>query len=193
MNVKLIVGLGNPGDKYDKTRHNAGAWFAEAMAAKAGVVLRLDTKFHGRYAQVSEGNLSYHLLLPTTFMNHSGQAVQACAKFYKIPAQAILVVHDELDLPAGVVKLKMGGGHGGHNGLRDIMDHLNNEPFLRLRIGIGHPGHKNHVLDYVLGRPSSADEQVIQCGITSALKIVPLLCEGEIARAMQTLHTTTGQ
>lgn len=189
MNVKLIVGLGNPGQQYDKTRHNAGARFAEQLAAKAGVVLRSEIKFHGCYAQVTQGKNSYHLLIPTTFMNHSGRSVQACASFYKIPPEAILVAHDELDLPVGSVRLKMGGGHGGHNGLRDIVECLGLQTFLRLRIGIGHPGHKDHVLDYVLGRPSFLDENKIQESIENAMKILPLLCEGDISQAMQILHT----
>lgn len=187
--VKLIVGLGNPGPQYDKTRHNAGAWFVEQLVKQSSSTLRLEKKFSGLYGKLQLDDQECHCLLPTTFMNHSGQAIRAVAEFYQIPVTAICVAHDDLDLPPGVVKLKRGGGHGGHNGLRDTILQLGSKDFLRLRFGIAHPGHKDQVHDYVLGRPSTADADLIQQAIASALKLTPELLRGKEQYVMLQLHS----
>ena len=186
--VKLIVGLGNPGDKYDLTRHNAGFWFVDEIARQYGAEFRPETKFHGEATRIQSNGLDFWLLKPATFMNRSGQSIQAIANFYKIPVESILVVHDELDLDAGVAKLKKGGGHGGHNGLRDTIAKLGNT-FLRLRLGIGHPGHRDQVVDYVLKAPSKTDRQLIDDASYAASKVIPELINGQLEKAMMTLHT----
>jgi PTH1 family peptidyl-tRNA hydrolase len=186
--VQLIVGLGNPGAQYEQTRHNAGFWFVEEVARQYGVVFRPESKFSGEVARIQVGGRDCWLLKPGTFMNRSGQAIQAIANFYKISPQSILVVHDELDLPAGVAKLKVGGGHGGHNGLRDTIAKIGAE-FARLRLGIGHPGHRDQVVDYVLKAPSKIDRQKLDDAIYEASRIVPDLLQGDFAKAMQQLHT----
>lgn len=186
--IKLIVGLGNPGDKYDLTRHNAGFWFVDEVARQYGAVFRPETKFLGEATRVQSHGMDFYLLKPATFMNRSGQSISAMAKFYKIPVESILVVHDELDLPAGTAKLKKGGGHGGHNGLRDMIAAMGNE-FLRLRLGIGHPGHRDQVVDYVLKAPSKIERQQIDDASYSASKVVPELVSGQLEKAMMTLHT----
>ncbi len=186
--VQLIVGLGNPGEKYEQTRHNAGFWFVDEVARQYGVEFRPETKFLGLAARVQSNGLDFWLLKPSTFMNRSGQSIQALAKFYKIPVESILVVHDELDLPPGSAKLKQGGGHGGHNGLRDTIAALGKN-FLRLRLGIGHPGHKDMVVDYVLKNASKADRQMIDDASYQATKVIPDLVKGDLAKAMQELHT----
>jgi len=186
--VQLIVGLGNPGDKYEQTRHNAGFWFVDEVARQYGVEFRPETKFLGLAARVQSNGLDFWLLKPTTFMNRSGQSIQALAKFYKIPVESILVAHDELDLPTGTAKLKKGGGHGGHNGLRDTIAAMGKE-FIRLRIGVGHPGHKDLVVDYVLKNPSKPDRQLIDDASYEATRVVPDLVNGNLANAMQELHT----
>ena len=156
----MVVGLGNPGSDYENTRHNAGALFVEALAREAGQTLRPEKKYHGLYARIQWQGLDLHLLNPSTFMNRSGQAVAALASFYRIAPEEILIAHDELDLPPGVVKCKKGGGHGGHNGLRDIIAKLgNNNGFHRLRLGIGHPGHSSQVTGFVLGRAPRAEAE----------------------------------
>ncbi|MBB72404.1 MAG: aminoacyl-tRNA hydrolase [Legionellales bacterium] len=188
--IKLIVGLGNPGPQYEKTRHNAGAWFVEALADDCGETLRLESKFQGLFGTARVDGHECRLLIPTTFMNHSGQAVGAVAQYYKIAPEEILVAHDELDLPTNSGKLKLGGGHGGHNGLRDIINHLGSKQFHRLRIGIGHPGHSDKVLGYVLGTPSRSDRDSIDTSITEALRVTPLLLQGDIAKAMKNMHTS---
>lgn len=188
--IQLIVGLGNPGPDYDSTRHNAGAWFVERLADVEGESLRPEKKFLGLVTQIDLNGNACRLLLPTTFMNHSGQSVRAICDFYKIKPEAILVAHDELDLPAGAIKLKRGGGHGGHNGLRDIISHLGTQQFLRLRVGIGHPGHKDRVHDYVLGRPSRADDDKIRQCIEDAITVTPSLLAGDIDRATRNLHSS---
>jgi peptidyl-tRNA hydrolase, PTH1 family len=187
--IQLLVGLGNPGPQYSQTRHNAGAWLVETLAIKHGVPLRLEAKFSGTYAKLNLAGQTCHLLCPTTFMNQSGTAVQAFAHFYRIPVEAICIVHDDLDLAAGMVRLKQGGGHGGHNGLRDLIQALNSQVFCRLRIGIGHPGHKDKVLDYVLAKPSKPEHELIEHGLADAIDIIPLLLQGQFAQAMQQLHT----
>ena len=186
--VQLIVGLGNPGDKYEQTRHNAGFWFVDEVARQYSVEFRPETKFLGLAARVQSNGMDFWLLKPTTFMNRSGQSIQALAKFYKIPVENILVVHDELDLPPGTAKLKVGGGHGGHNGLRDMIAAMGKN-FMRLRLGIGHPGHKDMVVDYVLKNCSKADRQLIDDISYEATKVIPDLVKGDSAKAMQELHT----
>ncbi len=185
--IDLVVGLGNPGGNYEQTRHNAGFWFVDALARQSGT-FRSESKFQGDVCKISLSGHDCWLLKPATFMNRSGQSVTALAGFYKIPAENILVVHDELDLPPGVARLKQGGGHGGHNGLRDIIARLGAD-FMRLRIGIGHPGSKEQVVDYVLQRPSLADQQQIDSAIAAALAVMPELLCGEAQRAMNQLHS----
>jgi len=187
--LKLIVGLGNPGKEYENTRHNAGALFVEAIAEALNTHLLADKKFQGLYAKVSCHGHDCHLLLPTTYMNLSGQAVQATARFYKIKPEEILVVHDDLDLPVGTIKLKVSGGHGGHNGLKSIIAHLGSNNFMRLRLGIGHPGQKEKVIGHVLSQLSSHDKQALKLAIDKGLKILPELFSGTIEKATQTLHT----
>ena len=186
--VQLIVGLGNPGLKYVQTRHNAGFWFVNELARQYGVTFSPETKFLGHIARVQTGELDFWLLKPATYMNHSGQSIQALANFYKIPIESVLVVHDELDLDAGVAKLKVGGGHGGHNGLRSAMA-IMGKTFLRLRLGIGHPGHRDEVVDYVLKAPSKPDRQAIDEAIYQASKVVPELVLGSLQKAMLALHS----
>ena len=186
--VQLIVGLGNPGDKYEQTRHNAGFWFVDEVARQYSVELRPETKFFGLAGRVQSNGMDFWLLKPSTFMNRSGQSIQALAKFYKIPVESILVVHDELDLPPGSAKLKVGGGHGGHNGLRDTIAAMGKN-FMRLRLGIGHPGHKDMVVDYVLKNASKSDRQLIDDASYEATRVVPDLIKGDPAKAMQDLHT----
>lgn len=188
--VGLIVGLGNPGAEYEDTRHNAGVWFLEALARSCGASLQLERKFHGLTARACLGGREVRLLFPATFMNRSGQAVAAVTNFYRIPPRSILVAHDELDLPVGTARLKQGGGHGGHNGLRDIISHLgNNREFLRLRIGIGHPGDSNRVVNYVLNKPSRQDGDKIHAVIDESVCLMAEVLNGSWARAVQTLHT----
>ena len=183
--IGLIVGLGNPGAEYADTRHNAGFWWVDTLAQASGTRWSREAKFHGMAGRAGE----CWLLKPTTFMNRSGQALAALAQFYKLTPEQILVVHDELDLPPGVARLKQGGGHGGHNGLRDIIERLGSKDFWRLRLGIGHPGDKNQVVDYVLQRPSKDDHVVIMTAITQSLGVLPLIASGEMQRAMHELHS----
>ncbi|MEE9451966.1 MAG: aminoacyl-tRNA hydrolase [Gammaproteobacteria bacterium] len=192
MEIKLIAGLANPGSEYAQTRHNAGAWFIHALAEQMDIPLRLVKKFHGLSGDLKLDQQSCHLLIPTTFMNHSGQAIKAMSVFYKIEPAAILIAHDDIDLSVGVVKLKTDGGHGGHNGLRDIIQHLGNNKFHRLRIGVGHPGHRDRVHDYVLNRPSRSDQQKILANIDDAVDVMPLVINGDIQKAMLQLHTEKG-
>jgi peptidyl-tRNA hydrolase, PTH1 family len=189
LGIALIVGLGNPGAEYEHTRHNAGAWFVSTLAQRDKISLRPHPKFHGIHGIAKVSGHECHLLIPTTFMNHSGQSVQAIANFYKIPPQAILVAHDELDIPVGVTRLKFNGGHGGHNGLRDIANHLNSKEFYRLRIGIGHPGNSNDVVNYVLAPPKKAERKLIDEAIQETESILPLLMEGQFQKAMHLLHS----
>lgn len=189
IDLKLIVGLGNPGSEYTKTRHNAGFWFVEALATAQGASFRREKKFHGEVAKIHIAGRDIWLLKPDTFMNRSGQAVKALVSFYRMNAENILVAHDELDLDVGVIKLKTGGGHGGHNGLRDTIAHCGTKEFHRLRIGIGHPGNRNHVVDYVLHRPSQDERIGIDNAISDAQSVMPLLAEGSMEKAMHQLHT----
>lgn len=187
--IQLIVGLGNPGPQYANTRHNVGFWLAERFLEQARATLLPENKFKGHVGLVQTGNLNCRVLLPMTYMNRSGEAVLAMANFYKILPNQILVVHDELDLPVGSARLKFDGGHGGHNGLRDIDARLNTKGFYRLRLGIGHPGNKDDVSDYVLHRPSKSDEQSILTAIDHALSVLPDVLNGNIDKAMNVLHT----
>lgn len=191
--IQLIVGLGNPGAEYQHTRHNAGAWLVEALARQEGIQLLPERKFHGLYGKGRIGGQDCWLLIPTTFMNLSGNAVQALANFYKLTPAQILVVHDELDLPAGQAKFKFDGGHGGQNGLRDIISKLgNNQNFHRLRIGIGHPGDKSKVTGHVLGKPSQAELKAMNDVIAEALCVLPQALGGDLAKAMNRLHSFKG-
>lgn len=187
--LRLIVGLGNPGAEYLRTRHNAGFWFVDALAAGQGECWSFDGKLHGEACKVRIGNQPVWLLKPATFMNKSGIAVASALRYYKIEPDECLVAHDELDLNAGTVRMKFDGGHGGQNGLRDIAAHLGHGKFHRLRIGIGHPGHKDKVTPWVLGRPSAQDEDAILDGIARALDVLPLAVENQFDKAMQRLHT----
>ena len=195
--VKLIVGLGNPGPDYADTRHNAGAFFVAEIARQYNCTLQLETKFFGYSAKFSLNNKDIRLLIPNTFMNLSGQAIAAITNFYKIATESILVAHDELDIPPGTLKLKQGGGHGGHNGLRDTISKLgNNKGFQRLRIGIGHPGHASKVTGYVLKKAPSTEHQQIEDTISEAVKWLPEICSGDSndwAKAMNHLHSFTAQ
>lgn len=187
--IQLIVGLGNPGPQYAATRHNAGFWFIEELARQCGATLRAETKFHGLVSNASIQGQSCLLLQPTTFMNHSGLAVSHVANYYKIKPEAILVAHDELDLLCGDIKLKLGGGHAGHNGLRDIAQALKAQNFARLRLGIGHPGHKDKVLNYVLGQASSSERDKIEAAIGKSLAVLPKVLSGAWEQAVQELHS----
>lgn len=188
--VELIVGLGNPGPNYERTRHNAGADLVLELAKSLHVELKYESKFFGDTARVILGGYAVRLLIPSTFMNLSGKSVNALAKFYQIAPEAILVVHDELDKPPGEARFKKGGGHGGHNGLRDTIKCLgNNKEFARLRIGIGHPGNARQVADYVLKKASPNDQQLIVNSIDDALRALPLAVAGEWEKAMLKLHS----
>ncbi|MCP5325201.1 MAG: aminoacyl-tRNA hydrolase [Oceanospirillaceae bacterium] len=188
--IKLIVGLGNPGEEYAQTRHNAGAWFLAAVADYFNCSLKPEKKFHGLAGKISIAGEDVWLLFPATYMNLSGQAVAALANFYKISPSEILVAHDELDLPVGVARFKKDGGHGGQNGLKDIISKLGGQKdFYRLRIGIGHPGDKSLVTGHVLGRPSVSDKQKIEAVIDEAMREVENTVRGDWAKAMTRLHT----
>lgn len=188
--VELIVGLGNPGPNYERTRHNAGADLVLELAKSLHVELKHESKFFGDTARVTLDGNDVRLLIPSTFMNLSGKSVNALAKFYQIAPEAILVVHDELDKPPGEARFKKGGGHGGHNGLRDTIKCLgNNKEFARLRIGIGHPGNAKQVADYVLKKASPNDQQLILNSIDDALRALPLAVAGEWEKAMLKLHS----
>lgn len=187
--IKLIVGLGNPGDKYADTRHNAGEWLIDRLARQFNFTLNPENKFFGKTARVVINGNEVRFLVPTTFMNLSGKAISALANFYRIKPEEILVIHDELDLPPGVAKIKQGGGHGGHNGLRDTIAQLaNNKNFYRLRLGIGHPGDKNLVAAYVLNKPSPADWQLIDKALDEASTCVEILIKEGITKATNRLN-----
>lgn len=188
--VQLIVGLGNPGPEYDQTRHNAGALFVERVAASQRVNLSVDRKYFGLVGKFNHQGREVRLLIPTTYMNRSGQAVAALANFFKLKPEEILVAHDELDMPPGVAKLKQGGGHGGHNGLRDIIAQLGNQNnFHRLRLGIGHPGHASLVSGFVLGRAPRSEQELLDKSIDFALDVLPEILAGDWTVAMRKLHS----
>jgi len=189
--LKLIVGLGNPGPEYARTRHNAGFLFVDELAQRHGAVFRSESRHRGELARARIGETELWLLKPMNYMNHSGDAVQSVASFYKVPPQAILVGYDELDFPAGVVRLKQGGGAAGHNGMRDVIAQVG-DGFWRLRFGIGHPGDRTQVLDYVLGRPPAAEAQLIHTALTDAADIVPALLSEGAQIAMNRLHSREG-
>lgn len=184
--IRAVVGLGNPGAGHARTRHNAGFWFADALAAQRKAAFRVESRFHGELARIGADGIL--LLKPGTYMNRSGQAAQAVMAFHKLAPEQILVVHDDLDLPPGTVRLKNGGGHGGHNGLRDLHANIG-ETYLRLRLGIGHPGHKDQVLEYVLQRPSAADEKAIHGAIDAAVAAFDVLLTHGWDKAVQQLHS----
>lgn len=188
--IKLIVGLANPGQQYQDTRHNAGAWLVQELARQQNVSLSGEARFFGDTARLTFYGHDLRLLIPNTFMNRSGQAIAAMANFFKISPEAILIVHDELDLPPGSARFKKGGGHGGHNGLRDSIAQLgNNSNFQRLRIGIGHPGSAAQVTNYVLGKPSADDRVSIDACIEEAIRCLPDAIKGDMAKAMNQLHS----
>lgn len=189
MAIKLIIGLGNPGSEYEQTRHNAGAWFATTLGLHQRCPFKIDKKMQAQLADIQMDGLSAKIAMPTTFMNVSGQSARAISQFYRIQPDEILVAHDELDLPPGCVRLKTGGGHGGHNGLRDIISHLGTAAFHRLRIGIGHPGHRDLVHQYVLSKPSVQDRQLICDAIDRSLVVLPLVLSGNLPKAMNQLNT----
>lgn len=187
--LRLIVGLGNPGADYDRTRHNAGFWFVDALANDANARWGIDSKLHGEIAKVAIAGHTLWLLKPSTFMNASGRSVATALRYWKIEPSECLVAHDELDLAPGLARLKFDGGHGGQNGLRDIVAQLGHGKFHRLRVGIGHPGDKNKVTPWVLGRPGRDDEAAIRAAIDDSLRVLPLALTGDFNEAMKRLHT----
>ena len=188
-NLRLLVGLGNPGSEHLRTRHNAGFWFIDALAQAHGARFGMDSKLHGETAKIAIDGSPLWLLKPTTYMNKSGIAIQSALRYWKIEPEEMLVAHDDLDLPAGAARLKFDGGHGGQNGLRDIMAHLGHGKFHRLRLGIGHPGDKNRVTSWVLGRPGVDDEKAIIDAVGRSLEVLPIAVRGDFNEAMKKLHT----
>ena len=185
--ISLIVGLGNPGTEYAQTRHNAGFWFVQRLAEQYGIQLKADPKYKGISGRGNIEGQDVRLLLPTTFMNLVGQSVVPFAKFYQIAPEAILIAHDELDMNPGVIRLKTGGGHGGHNGLRDIVPHIGSN-FHRLRIGIGHPGSKERVSGHVLSKAPSSEQNLMDDALHHALSRIKLLVNGEVQQAMNQIN-----
>ncbi|MFK8028653.1 MAG: aminoacyl-tRNA hydrolase [Gammaproteobacteria bacterium] len=187
--IQLIVGLGNPGGKYEATRHNAGFWFVDQLVRRHGGTFTHENKFHGELCRLDIDGADVRVLRPDTYMNESGRAVRAVAQFYKIPMSEVLVAYDEIDLPPGKVKLKMGGGHGGHNGIRDIIAQ-ESAGFLRLRLGVGHPGDKSLVVNYVLGAPGRKEADLIEATIDDSLNVIPVLLKDGVQKATMQLHTS---
>ncbi len=187
--LRLIVGLGNPGPEHARTRHNAGFRFVDALAGRGGARFGIESKLFGETAKVDIGGRPVWLLRPATFMNLSGKSVMAALRYWKIEPEQALLAHDELDLPPGVARLKFDGGHGGQNGLRDTIRLLGHGRFHRLRIGIGHPGHKDRVVSWVLGRPGNEDDILINRAIDDAIDVLPLAVDGDFNEAMKRLHT----
>ncbi len=187
--IKLIVGLGNPGEKYAKTRHNAGFLFLDTLCKHVGSSLKLDKNCFGRTTKTTIAEKEVRLLQPDTFMNLSGKAVQATIHYYKFDMSQVLVIHDELDLDPGIARLKIGGGHGGNNGLRDIIKQTGTKHFARLRLGIGHPGVGRDVSNYVLKQANKSDQQNIENAIAESLRVIELIVQGDFPRAMNELHT----
>ena len=189
MNIKLIVGLGNPTAEYEHTRHNAGFWFLDELAWKWNAQFKNEKKFHGDIARVAQPQGDVWLLKPDTYMNLSGKAVAALAQFYKIQPEEILVVHDELDIDCGAIRFKLGGGNGGHNGLKDIQAKLGTPQFYRLRLGIGHPGDKHLVVDFVLNKPSAAERELIDRAIAKSLRAMDDVMAGRQEDVVRYLHS----
>jgi peptidyl-tRNA hydrolase, PTH1 family len=189
MAIRLIAGLGNPGRKYERDRHNAGFWFVQGLAERSRVPLRTEAKFQGIAGKIAAPAGDVWLLMPQTYMNDSGRSVAQLARFYKIVPEEILVVHDELDFEPGVVKLKLGGGVAGHNGLKDVHASLGTQAFWRLRIGVGHPGDRSQVADYVLHPPRAEEGKLIEEAVEKALQIAPLILADDLTGAMHKLHT----
>ena len=187
--IRLIAGLGNPGREYERTRHNAGYWWVDAIAGRKRARWSKESKFHGWIAKVEEGGHEFWLLKPATYMNESGRSLSAFMRFFRIEPAGLLVVHDELDLPPGSVKLKKGGGTGGHNGLTDVVERLGVKDFLRLRIGIGHPGHKDLVADYVLHEARREEQEAIDPAFERSLDLLPRIASGRLTDATTWLHT----
>lgn len=191
--IKLIAGLGNPGPEYQSTRHNAGAIFVDQLARQYHQSLKPEKKFHGLYSKIHAQGQDIHLLFPSTYMNRSGQAVQALCQFYKIAPEEILVAHDELDIPLGTMKLKKSGGHGGNNGLRDIIAKFGGDKnFNRLRLGIGHPGHAEKVTGHVLGKLGKKESEQLNACIDEAIRYLPEIIRGDWQKAMNHLHGFIG-
>lgn len=188
--IRLIVGLGNPGPEHALDRHNAGFRLVDTLAGRQGVRFGLESKLFGETARVDIGGEQVWLLKPATFMNLSGKSVTAALRFWKIEPEQALLVHDELDLPPGTARLKFDGGHGGQNGLRDTIRLLGHGRFHRLRIGIGHPGHKDRVVGWVLGKPGKDDDILIGRAIDDAIDVLPLVVNGDVNEAMKRLHTS---
>ncbi|WP_455199227.1 aminoacyl-tRNA hydrolase [Kaarinaea lacus] len=187
--VQLVVGLGNPGPKHEQTRHNVGFIFVDELARSKGASWKLESKFHGEVCKLTFSGDDVWLLKPNTYMNLSGKSVAALARFYKINPESVLVVHDELDIPPGQLRLKQGGGHGGHNGLRDIIAQLGSREFLRLRIGIGHPGESRDVSNYVLKKAPQGEQQLIDGALDESLRAIPKIFEGDLQPVMNRLHS----
>ncbi|ARM33351.1 aminoacyl-tRNA hydrolase [Legionella longbeachae] len=188
MAIKLIIGLRNPGPAYEHTRHNAGQWLISALAQRYSIFFKLEKKMQAELVDLELNQHLCKLALPTTFMNHSGQPTRLISQFYRIQPNEILIVHDELDLPAGRIKLKTGGGHGGHNGLRDIIAQLGSAEFHRMRIGIGHPGHKDLVHQFVLSKPTAQERQLTYDAIDRGIAVMPFIFSGDFAKAMNQLN-----
>lgn len=191
--IKLVVGLGNPEPGHSGTRHNAGFWFLDRLAKVYNCSFSADSKFFGDVARIQSGGVDCRLLKPLTFMNESGRAVRAILDYYRIAPGEVLVVHDEIDIEPGTVRLKLGGGHAGHNGVRDIINNIGSRDFNRLRIGVGHPGVKEKVIGSVLGKPSGEDKQLIDEAIDKALELMPMIFRGEFSKAMTELHSSNKQ
>ncbi len=189
--IRLVAGLGNPGSQHAADRHNAGFWLLDELARRAGSSFHAESKFFGEICEVSLAGSRLRLLKPQTYMNRSGLSVAALAHFFKFEVDEILIVHDEIDIPSGELRVKQGGGHGGHNGLRDIIQHLSSLGFARVRIGVGHPGQKDHVKDFVLHAPGRDEEALIRTSIDKALDYLPKLVDGHFAEAMNALHRRT--
>lgn len=188
--LKLLVGLGNPGPEHSETRHNAGFWFLDRLAEKYATTFTSENRLFGLQARFQYGGNDYRLFKPATFMNDSGRAVQAIKEYFRIAPEEILVVHDEIDLEPGTIRLKLGGGHAGHNGVRDIINMTGSRDFRRLRIGVGHPGEKNKVIGSVLGRPSRSEKKLIDEAIDRALELMPLLLDGHYEKFMTQIHSS---
>lgn len=187
--IALIIGLANPGDRYKDTRHNAGSWFVETLLSAHSESLKTESKFFSGHAQITIDSHIIRVAIPTTYINESGKAAQALMQFFKIKPENTLIAYDDLDLPAGTIRLKQGGGSGGHNGLKSLIQHLGTQDFNRLRIGIGHPGVGKDVVNYVLGNPSVDDKIGIMTAIDKSIKVLPLLVQGQFEKAMTQLHT----